>query len=337
MNFCPSFYELTSWEILPPQLAAHVTTCARCRGVRTAWEADASHAEIIVPDAIPEVSWPHPVYPDLDAPPVPGALHSIWGPEDGQLLVAVIIDVDDHEALVVPVSDQPQQAGDWDLLLDESVLPYPAMAELWNHLRVLRDQIMEQVARLDAAWIEAITRAFEHFMAGEPLPEGLRQGPPLLGESDPRHRFRDVESERVRWFTEPWRILFAAETFGGVLQGRRSECELDVDGLSEELDLPSSSLARLEADQEDLTAAIPKATLVRLIKRLQLPPSMRLVDLVKEAAAANAREAPPPLELTRARRRRSVRSARPELPEEVRHGIAESYVQGLLERLKDES
>src|SRR6185312_16378566 len=133
---------------------------------------------------IAELEWPHAVYGEPEAEPVPGALHSVWGGEDGQLLVAAILEIDHREALVVPISDEPQLAGDWDLLLPEEVLPYPAMLEVWNHLRVLREQLMEQVARLDEGWLTGLRRAFNAFMTGEALPEGLPQGPPLIGEND---------------------------------------------------------------------------------------------------------------------------------------------------------
>jgi hypothetical protein len=284
---------------------------------------------------MPEVRWPHPVYAEVDAEPAPGALHSIWGPEDGQLLVAAVLELDAHEALVVPVSDRPELGGDSDVLLDEAALPYRAMLEMWNHVRVLREQLMEQVARVDDAWVAALKHAFANFMTGAPLPEGLRQGPALVGERDPRHGFREAESERVRWFTEPWRILYAAESFGGVLQGRRTDCELGLDELGEDVDISAGSLARLEEDREDLNAQVPKAKLIRLIERLQLPASARLVDLVEQAALANARQAPPEIQVAHARRRSGMRSATPELPEEMRREIATAYVSGLLESLKD--
>jgi hypothetical protein len=336
MTTCPSIYELTSASILAPQLAAHVADCARCRSVRAAWEADTTPPDPVRSDEVPEVAWPHSVYADVKADPAPGAVHAIWGDEEGQLIVAAILEIADYEALIVPVSDQPELAGDWDLFLDDAVLPYPAILEVWNHARVLREQLMEQVARLDDAWIESLTRTFSCFMRGAPLPEGLRQGPPLVGEDDPRHRFRDAEAEQVRWFTEPWRILYAADTFGEVLQGRRHEYELDLARLSEDIDVPEASLARLEAEREDLHGNVAKPALVRLIKRLELPASGRLIELVAQAVAANVSQAPPQAAQTRARRRRGLRSSAPVVPDEVRRKIANDYVSGLLESLRDQ-
>ena len=246
-----------------------------------------------------------------------------------------MLEVDDREALVVPVSDQPELAGDWDLLLGDAVLPYPAMLEVWNHLRVLREQLMEQVARLDDGWLAGLRQACISFMHGDSWPDGYRQGPALLGEKDPRFRFRDVEAGRVREFTEPWRILFSADTLGGVLAARRHESELDVAQLSEEVDLDPVALQRLEADQEDIHQRVPKANLIRLIKRLELPASVRVVDLVEAAVAATVTEPPAAQAPARARRRKGVRSGRPTLSDEERRAIAQRYVSGLLENLRD--
>jgi hypothetical protein len=336
MSYHPSVYELTSSEVLSPQLAAHVADCGYCQAIRAAWEADSHRDDDVALDVVVEVHWPHRAHADPDATPVPGAVHSVWGAEGGQLLVAVVLEVDDREALVLPVSDQLELAGDWDLLLDGDVLPFPAMVELWNHVRVLREQLLEQIGAVGDGLVDGLAQAFRGFMSGQPVPQGLRQGPPLVADADPRHRFRDLESERVRWFAEPWRVLYEADTFGGVVQGRRQERELELTVLSEDIDIPQASLERLEADREDLVARVSKPNLTKLIKRLQLPASGRLVDLVEDAAYSNASQPPPDMEMARARRRRGVRSVRPELPDEVRRQMAEQYVSGLLESLAEE-
>lgn len=336
MNSCPSVYELTSSSVLPPQLAAHVAGCPRCRALRAAWDADPFIDERFEADDLPDVQWSHPVYADIDADPFPGALHAVWGPETGELLVAAILELDQREALVVPLSPEVHLAGDWDLLLGDQ-MPYAAMLEVWNHLHVLREQIMEQVGQLAQGLVVLLSEAFGAFMSSEEFPDGISQGPELVSEQDARHRFRDTEAARARHFSESWRVLFAAQTFGGVLQSRREDYELDLAELSEDVDLSQSSLGRMEQDEEDLVAQVARTKLERLVKRLELPSSGRLLDLVHQAAFDNAREPPPQMELTRARRRRAVRSARPVLPQDVRQQMADQYVSGLLERLSQDS
>jgi hypothetical protein len=335
MSTCPSIYELTEPAQLPPQLAAHLSGCPRCRALRAAWEADPTPDEGPDVDALPEYRWPHHVYSDVDAEPVRGALHSIWGSESGELLTVVVVDVDEREALVVPVSTDVHSAGDWDVLLDNEVLPYAAIAEVWNHLHVLREQFLEQLARLSSPVAEAIDAAVDAFSSGDELPSGLRQGPALLTDADPRHGFRDSEAALARGFTEPWRLLYAASTLGGVIRGRREDCDLELSGLGEEVDLEPDSLRRLEDDREDLHARVPVPAMARLIHRLSLPPSRRLAELVSAAAYENVQETTAATGVVRARRRRGMRSAAGGPPEAgTRREIADRYVAHLMERLE---
>lgn len=333
MSDCPSIYELTDSVYLPPQLAAHVSGCARCRALRAAWEAESISNDDLDLDDLPEAVWPHQVYFDQGAEPTPGAVHSIWGPESGELLVAVIVYADDEEALVIPISPDVQLAGDWDVLLDEPALPYPAVAQVWNHLHILREQCMEQLARLSSSLAAGLAQALDAFLTAARLSHQLRQGPALLTSDDPRHMFRDGEAARVREFTEPWRLLYAASTLGGVLRGRRDDCELALNDLSEELDLATEKLTRLEDDQEDLYSRVPVPDMERLVRRLSLPPSKRLANLVGVAVYENVRGTPA-LGLVRARRRRGVRSAAGPHPDDAaRRAAAEAYVGRLMQRL----
>lgn len=335
MSTCPSIYELTEPVQLPPQLAAHLASCPRCRALRDAWEADPTPDEGPDIDALSEYRWPHDVYAGVDAEPVRGALHSIWGPESGELLTAVVVDVDEREALIVPVSPDVHLAGDWDVLLDNQVLPYAAIAEVWNHLHVLREQFLEQLMRLSSSAAEAIDAAVDAFTSGDELPSGLRQGPALLTDADPRHGFRDSEAALARGFTEPWRLLYAASTLGGVIRGRREDCDLNLSDLGEEVDLEPDSLSRLEDDREDLNARVSVPAMGRLIHRLSLPPSRRLAELVGAAAYENVQETITATGVVRARRRRGMRSAVGRPPEPgVRREIADLYVARLMERLE---
>lgn len=285
---------------------------------------------------VPRVEWPHPVHAEIEADPVPGALHSIWGPETGELLLAGVLEADEREALVVPLSIDVELAGDWDVLLEKGVVPYAAMLEIWNHLHVLREQLMEQVAQLEDDWGRLLTQTYANFMAGDELPSGLNQGPALLTDADPRQTFRDEEAARARHFSEQWRILYSSDSLGGVLRGRREEREMELSALSEDVDIPPAALSRIEEDREDLYTDLARSKLERLLKRTGLPPSARLVDLVHQAVFDNARQAPPEMEVARARRRRGVRTAVPSLPDEVRQGMADQYVSGLLESLNGE-
>jgi hypothetical protein len=332
---CPSIAELTSAEILPPVLAAHVRECPRCQALRQLWEANPPASVEFVSEAIVDARWPFAPHPNIDAPARPGAIHCVWGPEDGELLPALIMDVDEVEALVIPISPDTDMAGDGDVFIDQDVLAYPAIAEMWNHLRVLVEQIVEQIGELEATVHQNLDTALDAMLASEPLPAGLRQGPELIGELDPRALFREREAERARKFVEPWRALNLGATLGAVLEARRSERDLALDDVGERTDLAADALHRLEGDREDLHARVPIASMTALVRQMNLTPSRKLADLVEAAVFANDREPEPGAEVERARRRSGVRSAGRPSSEEIRRKHAQEYAQRLLKQLKE--
>ena len=221
------------------------------------------------------------------------------------------------------------------MLLDD-VLPYSAMAEVWNHLHVLREQFLEQLGRLLSAASEAVDAAMDAFASGAELPLGLRQGPPLLTDADPRHGFRDGEATLARMFTEPWRMLNAASTLGGVIKGRLEDFEVQADQLGDEVAVPTEQLQRLGDDREDIHGLLAVATMERLIRRLELLPSRRLAELVRAAVLENVREGRPATGSMQARRRQGVRSAaRASVDVTAREEIADRYVGQLMDRLAE--
>lgn len=332
MNECPSLTDLTSPDPLAPAIAAHVRECARCSALRRALANAGS--PIANREPATTIVWPHAPIKNLDAPPRPGAIHAIWGDEEGDLLVAIILDVDEREALVLPVSTDIQFAGDADVLMQDETLAYPAMAEIWNHVQVLSEQIMEQVAVLPDAFAVVLDAAVDAFMDSEPLPSTLRQGVALLTEKDPRLLFRERESERIRRFVEPWRALNDGDTLGEIVRGRREERDMTLDALSARVDLTVQALNGVEADSHDLYADVPVAAMSKLADGLDLTASQRLVDLVEAAVFRNDRMPEPSKQIMHARRRRGVRSAASVPPEEVRREHAREYATKLLARMK---
>jgi hypothetical protein len=329
MTDCPSLYELTSKQVLPPQLAAHVRGCPRCRALVAAWQEQPVDEADLAAEAAVAVAWPWQATGDPDVPPTEGAIHSVWGPESGELLVALVMDVDEAEALVVPISTETHLAGDWDVELDPDVLPYPAIAELWNHLHVLREQLAERLAVLPQEAFQRLDAAVDAMFDSQPAPDDLAQGPAILTAADPRQSFRDAEARHVRAFVEPWRALNVGESLGEVIAARREEMSAPLAGLADELDFSSDTLGRIEANREDLHAAVPVATMERLRQRLRLVASQRLADLIHNVVFENDSTPPPDQAVAFARRRRGQRSRSGPPPEEVRRQHADEYVQRL--------
>jgi hypothetical protein len=255
--------------------------------------------------------------------------------EGGDLLAAVVMDVNEREALIVPVSPETHMAGDADVLIDATVLAYPAMIEMWNHVQVLTEQLAEQVGMLAPELVGRVDAALDAVLESEPLPGSLTQGVPVLSGDDPRQLFRDREAERARKFVEPWRLLNTGETLGEIVTARRAERDLTVDDLSSDVDLDSEVLTRLEADREDLRAAVAISSLASLVERLKLHPSRRLADLVERAVFDNDRQAVVETEPVRARRRAGRRSGGRPPSEELRTEHARDYTERLLARLQE--
>lgn len=335
MSTCLSLFELSRADSLTPAQTAHVNVCPRCRGlVRALAGADPAPTS---PGPSLTLEWPHPAVANLDAAPRPGAVHSIWGNEDGDLLAAVIVDVDDREALVVPVSPDVHFAGEADVIIDQTVLAYPAMLEIWNHVQVLREQVMERIGQLNDELLDLVDAAVDAVIDSQPVPAELPQGVAVIGEADPRRLFREEEVRRVQRFVEPWRVLNVADTLGTVLAARRIENDLETEAVAEHADLSVDVIARLEADQENLREGVPISRLDTLAKWFGLWASQRFGDLVEQAVFDNDRGTAPGATLAVARRRTGVRSAGGEelLPEDVRRENARDYTQRLLARMRE--
>lgn len=285
-------------------------------------------------EAAVAVDWPWPPGAEPDAPPTEGAIHSVWGPESGELLTALVMDVDEAEALVVPISTETHLAGDWDVELGADVLPYPAVAELWNHLHVLHEQVAERLAVLPNDVFQRLDAAVDALFESKPAPYELAEGPMILTAADPRQRFRDEQARHVRAFQEPWRALNVGESLGEVLASRREELSAPLADLANELDLSVDTLGRVEANREDLRAAVPVSTMERLVRGLRLVASRRLADLVHEAVFENDSQPTPEQAPAFARRRRGQRSGAARPSEEVRRQHADEYVKRLMEQLK---
>jgi hypothetical protein len=332
MTDCPPPFELLQSEALSPAQKVHLRSCRRCTALARALGGTAGEREVTEPATA--IEWSHRPVADVLADPHPGAIHSIWGNEDGDLLAAVIIDVDDHEALVVPVSPETRLAAETDVLIDRSVLAYPAMLEVWNHAQVLPEQIMERIGELDEQLTTLVQDAVDAVIDSQSLPDGLTEGVAIIGEADPRRLFREAEARRAQKFLAPWRMLNAADTLGGVLSFARNEHELEPEAVATQVDLPAEVLTRLEADKQDLRQSVPIAHLQSLAQTFELCPSARLGHLVEEAVFANDRGTGVGAPVAMARRRRGARSAAPLLPEDVRREHARDYARQLLDRMR---
>jgi hypothetical protein len=221
-----------------------------------------------------------------------GAVTLVSAPGADLLMPAIAMAFSDDETVtVVPVSSEARHATEWDLVLDDSVLGYVAMAEVWNYGSVLPEQCREVVAVLDPNLLGALEQLVEAAVAGRSVPGHLAVGAPVLTDDDPRLLFQDAEAEAIHAYWRPVLKLAGAATLGEVVRHRRDE--LGDAAAVRELAGAADWLEPLERDELDIRRALPATTLRELFRRLGLGASARLraiaATTIESASPAIAR------------------------------------------------
>jgi transcriptional regulator with XRE-family HTH domain len=351
---CPSLLELTSADLeRKPQLAEHLEKCERCRALFAAWQREPL-TDDTEPQGVPEAPlvWAPRSNPDAGAGV--GAIHAVAAPGLDLYLLAFVVDLDDEQATIFPISDETHWAGDWDVIVDDELLGYPVLVEAWNTCEVARAQLREPLAVAADPLRESLLALYDRALAGEPAGDEVLQGPPLEHPSDPRHLFRERERERIARYNrqllgdedeednepadvaeqarDPERVL--AQTLGEFVRGVREARGRELREIADEVDFAPASLARLERDEEDLRAHIPVASFIRLLSKLDIEPSDELYALTEQAATDNDRTPAAQRAPIAARRRSGLRARAAQAPEPVRRARAREYIEQLRARLE---
>jgi hypothetical protein len=317
---CPSLEALFAADDGDEELQEHLAGCRRCRALR----------RHLHPAELEKAAEPLKKEParagDLSHERTLGSVYAIHGPMRDEYLLGALVDWDEEEAVVVPVSHETRFATNWDLLLDEQLLGYRAMAEVWNHGTVLVEQLNEKIAEL-GDWSGALTTLYEAALESRELLASVPVGPPVLSDVDPRLRFQGEEGERAAGYWQPAILLSGVENVFELVRLQRDELGLEAD----ELDVEPTTLEALERGTLDIGNEIPVPAFGALLRRLQLDASRRLEQLVATAVLANYTER---LEMRAAlaRKRRGMRK-RPE--PESREQFAATYARKVMEELSD--
>jgi hypothetical protein len=263
---------------------------------------------------------------DISSERMLGSVYAIHGPLTDEYLLGALVDWDEEEAVVVPVSHETRFATNWDLLLEEHLLGYRAIAEVWNHGTVLVEQLNEKIAEL-GAWSGALTTLYEAALESRDVPTPVPVGPPVLSDVDPRLLFQGEEGERAAVYWQPAALLAGVANVFELVRLRRDELGLEAG----ELDVEPATLESLEAGTLDIGNEIPEPTFGALLRRLQLGASRRLEHLVA-AALLESYTAPLETRAAYARKRRGMRK-RPE--PKSREDFAATYAWNVMEALRD--
>lgn len=317
---CPSLEALFTADDSHEELQEHLAGCRRCRALRR--HLRPAELETAVKPLEKDTAPARGFSPERTL----GSVYAIHGPLSDEYLLGALVDWDDEEAVVVPVSHETRFATNWDLLLEEQLLGYRAMAEVWNHGTVLVEQLNEKIAEL-GDWSGALTTLYEAALESSRVPTPVPVGPPVLTDIDPRLLFQGEEGERAAVYWAPAILLAGVENVFELVRLQRDELGLEAD----ELAVEPATLEALEGGTLDVGNEFTETAFGALLRRLQLDASRRLEQLVAAAVLANYTER---LE-TRpayARKRRGMRK-RPE--PESREQFAATYARKVMEELSD--
>jgi hypothetical protein len=276
--------------------------------------------ECSVPGAV-SASWraADAAYGALFGEPSGPARGEIWtlstaapsAPGQGLLLV-VITAVSDRKVHVVPLSVEPDEATEWDLLIPASVLGYRTIAQAKLAGTVATAQLQERLTSLPASVMSQLTELRDAAERQLPTPPAnLNVGPWVLSEADPRLESRRSAADQLTSYLTLTNPDPAAEwgSFGAILvRGSLAQ------GLSIEAFTDEPWALEIQEDKADLFNHVPPRKLARLIRDLRIGWN----DWVREALANAVRatltssELLPGTALGRHRgpRGRSTRSAR---------------------------
>lgn len=325
---CPSILELTTAP-LSDATRQHVADCLRCQALLAAWEGDPVTDEPLdVPDVELPVWRPRA---DPRSPAAVGAVHTVAAPGQDVFLLGLLIDHDDQQATVMPLSTEVHWAADWDVLLDEDVLGYRVMVEAWNPVDVLAEQVTEQLAVVEQS--ELFVELYERSLAGTDAPTGLADGPRIDSKDDPRLLFREHERQRVRSYGEPARVINMGESLGQVMQAMREERGTAAEEVAGAIGLEVNTLIRIEEDREDLQSGVSLKGFKSLLAELELPASEAFLGYVEEAAFRNDRHGAEEQAAVYARRRQRARVRQDRGSEAERRARAKAWVERLRQEL----
>jgi hypothetical protein len=196
-------------------------------------------------------------------------------PAGDELLPAIVRRVAEEVLTIVPISDDPHLATEWDLLLPRELLGYPAIAQVWNFGTVLPEQVVEVVTSLAATESDQLDRLATAVRTGGQPPADLPVGVPVLDDADPRLLDQEQAAELVRPFWGPALALAGAETLGQLVHHRREELGVTTDELESVADT-RNWLEAFEGDHLDVRRTLGSSTLAALLRRLGVTASRRL-------------------------------------------------------------
>jgi DNA-binding CsgD family transcriptional regulator len=220
--------------------------------------------------------------------PTPGEIWSLSAATPSAtaqgLLLAVITTVSDQKVQVVPLSVEPDEATEWDLLIPASILGYRTIAQAKLAGTASTAQLQERLSSLPAPVMDQLTDLRDAAKHQLPIPPAnLNVGPWVLSEADPRLESRRSAADQLTSYLTLTDPDPAAEwgSFGAILvRGSRAQ------GLSIETLTDEPWAQEIQEDKADLFNRVPPRKLARLIRGLRISWNDRVREVLANAVRA---------------------------------------------------
>jgi hypothetical protein len=212
------------------------------------------------------------VPPEIADPPTDidvGTIVRVHADDVELALVAIVVDLCDDEADVLPLSVEVDYAAGYDVLLDQAVLGYRSMVQAWNGGTIEVDQVVDHLAVVDDATLDAIDDVYDAALLGDDSPPDANVGSIVVADEDIRRDFQLHSREFAEHFyqrraDEPDTADLLA-SFGQLLEAKTRERGITLWTLDEELHasspkgLPSPLTTALDGTTQWYDALAPDA------------------------------------------------------------------------------
>jgi hypothetical protein len=252
-----------------------------------------------------------------------------------QALLAVVIAADAANAAIVPLSDEPRHATEWDLRIPRGILGYPVIAQVKLAGKITASQLDQRLSSLPAGTLDQLRQLNSAAQDRHSLPpEHLPVGPWVLSEADKRLRIRRDQAQRLSAYltpcspdpTEEWHSFGAILARGALASGRALHTLLD----------DNSAAEKLQHNQMDLFSELPARRLAVLLSKLGVTWTEAVRDALYQLVFDRYHPVEPMQGATLARRRgrRSKGTRASGASDSERKDAAEKYVHEVEQRLR---
>lgn len=224
--------------------------------------------------------------------------------------------------IVAPTSTALEQAGESDLIVEDSPAGYSHLVEVWNHGVLSPAELRQYLGRVHRPVRQDLVDLYRWLSgAGESLTTRTPVGPAISSRDDERLVHRTLRQDQVRplWATanrhlgaepdEPADVTgqrMPARTFGIMLDELLEGPEWDVPSLLDASGVSAAALQNMRHDRLELTGRSDVVDVGRVLRAVDVNDPLGLVKATLERGPGGLHQAPKQLGRVAARSRADV-------------------------------